>query len=80
MPRGELTRSALVITGAGSITEVSVRVATPVPPVLVALRVTGKVPVTVGIPLMRPVLVLIERPAGNPRALKLVGEFVAVIE
>ena len=36
-------------------------------------------PVAVGAPEMTPVDVLIESPAGNPVALKLVGLFVAVI-
>ena len=58
---------ALEITGAGTAT-VSVRVALPVPVPLVALRVTVEVPATVGVPDMRPVLVLILSPAGHPVA------------
>ena len=54
-------------------------VAEPVPAELVALSVTLKLPVTVGVPEMRPVAVLTESPAGRPVALKLVGLFIAVI-
>ena len=45
------------------------RVAVLVPPLLVALRVTLNVPVTVGVPEITPVVESIERPAGNPAAL-----------
>jgi hypothetical protein len=58
---------ALVIAGAGGFT-VSVRVALPVPPLLVALNVTVDVAAAVGVPEINPVLVLIIRPAGNPVA------------
>ena len=51
------------------------RVAVPVPAPLVAERVTLKVPAaTLGVPDMRPLLVLMERPPGRPVALKEVGE------
>ena len=50
----------------------------PVPPVLVARRVTVLVPTFVGVPEMTP-LVSTLRPAGSPLALKEVGLFVAVI-
>jgi hypothetical protein len=72
---------ALVITGADgrAALSVSVSVAEPVPPLLVALIVTEEVPEVVGVPVMRPLTVLIESPAGNPVALKLVGLLVAVI-
>src|SRR3989442_12210705 len=50
----------------------------PVPPVLVALRVTVEAPALVGVPVMSPVVALSARPAGNPVALKLVGFFVMV--
>ena len=56
-----------------------VRVWVPVPPPLVALRVTVEAPPVVGIPEMSPVVELIARPAGSPLALKLVGLLVAVI-
>src|SRR5438552_1915982 len=51
----------------------------PVPPALVALRVTVEVPAVVGVPAMSPVVALIVRPAGSPLAPKLVGLLVAVI-
>lgn len=58
---------------------VKLSVAVPVPPLLVALKTTLNVPRAVGIPEINPVVVLTERPAGNPPAPKLVGLFVAVI-
>ena len=66
------------MTGGGWLI-VKLSVAVPVPPLLVALRATLNVPVTVGVPEINPVPVLTERPSGNPVALKLVGLFVAVI-
>ena len=51
----------------------------PVPPALVALKLTLEVPVAVGVPLIKPVVVLITSPAGRPVALKLAGPLVAVI-
>ena len=68
----------LVITGVGGLI-VRVRVADPVPPAFVALKVTLEVPAVVGVPDMRPEVVLIVRPAGNPVALKEVGLLEAVI-
>jgi hypothetical protein len=71
---------ALVMIGvavAGLI--VSVNAAVPVPLALVALRLTSDVPAVVGVPEIKPELVLTLRPAGKPVALKLVGLFVAVI-
>src|SRR3989441_9703192 len=62
---------------AGVIVTASVWV--PVPPALVALRVTVEAPAVVGVPEMRPVVALSARPAGNPVAPKLVGELVAVM-
>jgi len=58
---------------------VKVKTAVPVPPELVALRFTGKVPVTPGTPEIKPVAVFTNRPVGNPVALKLVGLLVAVM-
>jgi hypothetical protein len=46
---------------------------------LVALTVTLEVPAPVGVPEIKPELVLTLRPAGSPVAPKLVGELVAVI-
>jgi hypothetical protein len=64
--------------GRGALT-VSTRVALPVPPLFVALNVTFEVPAAVGVPEIKPEVVFTARPAGNPDAPKLVGEFVAVI-
>src|SRR5438309_12035534 len=57
--------------GAAVIVTASVWV--PVPPALVALRVTVEAPALVGVPEMSPVVALSARPAGNPVAPKLVG-------
>ena len=43
----------------------------------VALIMTMKLPVTVGVPLISPVVVLTDSPAGRPVAAKMVGEFIA---
>ena len=67
-----------VITGTAL--RVMPRVAVPVPVALRAERVTLKVSAaTLGVPEMRPLLVLIERPPGRPVALKEVGELSAAI-
>lgn len=75
---GPLAVSALVMTGFATVT-VSARVAVPVPEEFVAPIVTLEVPVAVGVPVIRPVVVLTDRPAGRPVALKLVGVLDAVI-
>ena len=68
----------LVISGAAL--RVITRVAFPVPVEFVAKMVTLKVPAaTLGVPEIRPLLVLIERPPGRPVALKEVGELSALI-
>ena len=55
-------------------------VAVPVPVALAAERVTRKVPAaTLGVPEMRPVVVLMESPPGRPVALNEVGELSAAI-
>jgi hypothetical protein len=78
LPSDPLALLALVITGRPVM--VSVRVAVPVPALLVALNDTVDVPpAPVGVPEMTPVEVLTVRPAGNPVAPKLVGALVAVI-
>ena len=71
--------AALVITGAPGVAResVSVSVALPVPPLLVALNVTDRVPAAVGVPEISPAA-LTDKPEGNPVAAKLVGELVAV--
>jgi hypothetical protein len=63
----------------GTALTVRASVAAPVPFALVAPIVTLVVPETVGVPLITPVDVLTERPAGSGEALKLAGEFVAVM-
>ena len=66
------------ITGAAL--RVITRVEVPVPVELIAERETLKVPAaTLGVPEIRPLLVLMERPPGRPVALKVVGELPAVI-
>jgi hypothetical protein len=56
-----------VITGFAT-AMVSVRVAFPVPPLLVALSVTVEVPAAVGVPEINPVALFTVSPAGNPVA------------
>lgn len=51
----------------------------PVPPAFVALIVGLNVPAAVGVPEMSPLAVFTLTPGGNPVALKLVGELLAVI-
>ncbi len=78
VPRLAVAVKVEVMTGAAR--SVRTRVAVPVPVVLVAERVTLKVPAaTLGVPEIRPVVVLMERPPGRPVALKEVGELSAVI-
>ena len=59
---------ALVMTGGGGLI-VKVKVALPVPLLLVALMVTLYVPAVVGVREINPVLVLTLKPAGSPVAL-----------
>ena len=47
----------------------SVKTAVPVPPPLLALRVTAQVATTVGVPEINPVEVFTDSPGGNPVAL-----------
>src|SRR4051812_48594876 len=72
----ELNRLAVV---GPEVAMLTASVAVPVPPELVALIVTLKLPAAVGVPEMTPVRVLTESPAVRPVALKLVGVLVAVI-
>ena len=58
---------------------VNVNVLLPVPVALVAPSVTVEIPTTVGVPEIRPVAALTDKPVGKPVALKLVGELLAVI-
>ena len=57
------------MTGGDGLTIVKVRVAFPVPPLLVALIVTLYVPAVVGVPEINPLLVFTVKPAGSPVAL-----------
>ena len=78
VPRVAVLVRVEVMTGAAR--RVRTRVAVPVPVVLVAEMVTLKVPAaTLGVPDMRPVVGLMERPPGRPVALKEVGKLPAAI-
>jgi hypothetical protein len=55
------------MTGAGTLI-VSVSVAVPVPAAFVALNVTVEVPAALGAPVIKPLVVLTDNPAGNPVA------------
>ncbi len=68
----------LVIKGAGGLTVIA-RVAEPVPPAFDALIVTEMAPVAIGDPVMAPVTVLTESPAGRPVALNDVGVLLPAI-
>ena len=68
MPTVPLAVVELVMTGGRGLI-VKVSVAVPVPPLFVALSVTLVVATAVGVPEITPVVVLTERPAGNPVAL-----------
>jgi hypothetical protein len=57
----------------------NVRLALPIPPLLVALKATVEEPAAFGVPEIKPVEALTDNPAGNPVATKLVGVLVAVI-
>jgi hypothetical protein len=72
---------ALEITGADGrlALMVMLNIFVPVPPALIALSVTLVVAAVLGVPEIRPVVVLTVSPAGNPVALKEVGLFEAVI-
>ena len=67
LPTAPLTAVELVIAGAAELT-VSVRLALPVPPALVALTVTGEVPAVAGVPESNPVVGLTVSPDGKPVA------------
>lgn len=64
--------------GGGGVT-VRAKTAVPVPPELIALMVTEKLPDPVGVPEINPVDVDTERPDGSPLAPYPVGLFVAAI-
>jgi hypothetical protein len=52
----------------GAAAMVNVRLALPVPPLLVALSVTVDVPAAVGVPEINPDVLLTNKPAGSPVA------------
>ena len=82
VPRVAVAARVEVITGAPRIgsDKLIVRMAVPVPVELVAEMETLNVPAaTLGVPEMRPLLVLIERPPGRPVASNEVGELSALI-
>jgi hypothetical protein len=66
LPTVPFAVAALVITGAA--VTVTVSVAVPVPPLLVALNVTVETPAPLGVPEIKPVVVLTDNPLGNPVA------------
>ena len=78
MPTCPVAVKELLITGV-VVATVTTKVAVPVPALLMAPIETLEVPADVGVPVIAPVAVFTERPAGRPVALKLVGELLAVI-
>jgi len=54
--------------GMGAAAMFNVRLALPVPPLLLALSVTVDVPAAVGVPEINPVPLFTDKPAGNPVA------------
>ena len=79
MPTAPLAVAALVITGGPSVITNDTACAGLVPLALLAVTVTLVVPTAVGVPEIRPVVVLTVSPAGRAVALKLVGALAAVI-
>ena len=73
------TRLVKVGTGLEAGLIVKTSVSEPVPKALVALSVTLETPAALGVPVIRPVTVLTDNPAGKPTALKELGVLVAVI-
>jgi hypothetical protein len=79
-PLVAVTANELVIVGLPVVDWIAmVRFALPVPPALEADRETEVEPEAVGVPLITPVAVLIDNPAGSPVALYEVGELLAVM-
>ena len=66
-------------TGLLSVTVITKVTAVLVPPAFVAVRLTLVVPAAVGVPEIKPVVVLTVTPAGSGLAAKLVGLLLAVI-
>ena len=75
----EAVRALLIVGAPGFFVKVRVRAALPAPKVLVADIDTMNVPSAVGVPVIMPVDVSTERPAGRFCASKEVGELLAVI-
>lgn len=69
----------LEIIGGGGVITTKFSVCEPVPPKLIALMIVANVPLSVGVPKIKPVDTSHVRPAGRPRVLKLVGLFSAWI-
>ena len=69
LPKARLAGLAVSVpAAAGAGLMVSVRLALPVPPLLVALSVTVDVAAVVGVPEINPDVLLTDNPAGNPVA------------
>jgi len=62
------TLVALMLSDGAAVAIVSIRVALPVPTLLVALSVTADVAAAVGVPEIKPVPLFTVNPAGNPVA------------
>jgi hypothetical protein len=77
VPTEPLALAALVIAGRTGRIRIS-RLAEPAPPALVAEMFAVKLPAAVGVPVMRPFLALIVKPAGRPLALNVVALLLAV--
>ena len=67
VPTVAVAEAGLVIAGGGGLI-VRVKMAVPVPPALMALRLIVGVPAVAGVPEIRPVDVFTDRPAGKPLA------------
>ena len=78
MPTVAMALLGLVRIGMGELMVID-NVAVPVPVAFVAERDTFEVPATVGVPVIAPVVVLTDNPAGRTDALNVVGELLAVI-
>ena len=78
MPTVAVALLGLVRIGMGELMVID-NVAVPVPVAFVAERDTIEVPATVGVPVIAPVVVLTDNPAGRTDALNVVGELLAVI-
>ena len=78
-PASPSAAAGLEIRDVCGLTTTIFKVAAPVPDPFVAPKETVKVPDAVDAPVIQPVVMLRESPAGNPAAAKLVGALLAVI-